>query len=586
MKSYRWLGLAGLCAVALVASVIRAQSAASQIETLIAELSSDAYPRRVAAADALARLGPQAKSAIEPLLGAMTDKESWVDFAMMDTLSAIGTTAVPVLVEKFAQGDKTIRIRAGKALWGMGEKAKDAIPAIKKIAADPDADVGKLAAAIIAKIQSELDEAEAARGNIRSKIKVPPVSIAGKTAGRDWPAFHGINRDSICLERGLLKQWPKEGPRLLWKLENLGKGLATVSISGGRIFTMGDGAVEGQAEVQFVLAYDLATRKRLWATPVGARYADYGALCTPTVDDDRLYLTTTDGDVLCLEAASGTVKWRRSFPGDFGGQIMGRWKYSESPLVDGDKVICTPGGKEAIMAALDKRSGQTLWKTALPSLGPKGKDGAAYSSPVVADIGGTRQYIQLVGRGLIGVDAATGHFLWGYNRIANDIANITHPLVRGDFVFVANGYNTGGSLLRIRRQGDRFNAEEVYFLTAKQFQNHHGGIVLLGDYVYGGSGLNRGEPTCVNVATGETLWKEPPLSAGSAAVLYADGHLVFRYDRGLVALVEATPKEFRLKGQFTPLTADGPAWAHPVIHAQKLYLRHNNLLACYDLNDQ
>jgi outer membrane protein assembly factor BamB len=262
---------------------------------------------------------------------------------------------------------------------------------------------------------------------------------------------------------------------------------------------------------------------------------------------------------------------------------MGAWKFSESPLVDGDKVIATPGAKEAVMAAFNKQTGRTLWQSALPELGGKGKDGAGYASPVLAELGGMRQYLQLVGRGLIGVEAATGRFLWGYNRIASDIANITHPLVWGDHVFVANSYNTGSALLRVARKGETIGAEEVYFLPYKQFQNHHGGMVLLGNQVFGGSGLNRGEPACVDLASGEIRWKSSPLTSGSAAVLYADGHLWFRYDRGLVALVEANPKEFRLKGQFMPLTADGPAWAHPVIHNKKLYLRHNRLLACYDV---
>jgi prepilin-type processing-associated H-X9-DG protein len=280
---------------------------------------------------------------------------------------------------------------------------------------------------------------------------------------------------------------------------------------------------------------------------------------------------------------SGGLRWQKNLTADFGGKMMSVWKFSESPLIDGDRLICTPGGSDAMMVALDKRTGETIWKSTVPTLGPKGKDGAGYSSAVVAEIGGVRQYVQLVGRGVIAVEAETGRFLWGYNTIANSTANITAPLVRDSLVFCTTSYGTGSALLKILREGNEFRAEEVYFLDQNQFQNHHGGVVLVGDYLYGGHGQNKGEPVCVELATGRIAWKAEAPARGSAAVLYADGHVIFRYDRGPVVLAAATPEGFRIDGEFTPLTAKGPAWAHPVIHAGKLYLRHNDLLACYDL---
>jgi outer membrane protein assembly factor BamB len=194
-----------------------------------------------------------------------------------------------------------------------------------------------------------------------------------------------------------------------------------------------------------------------------------------------------------------------------------------------------------------------------------------------------RQVVQVIGRGVVGVDAETGRFLWGYNRIANDVANIPSPAVRGNFVFVSTSYKTGAALLRVTRDGDQFSVGEVYFVRPRDFENHHGGFVLVGDYVYGGSGQNAGHPACLRLSTGELVWKDRAPSYGSAAVLYADGHLLFRYDRGLVALLEASPEGYRLKGSFTPELGDGPAWAHPVIHRGRLYLRHGDLLACFDL---
>jgi outer membrane protein assembly factor BamB len=346
---------------------------------------------------------------------------------------------------------------------------------------------------------------------------------------------------------------------------------------------MGDLADDRGEEQQFVIAFDLGTRKQLWTAPVGPPHADGGPRCTPTVDGDRLYAIGTDGDLVCLDAKSGSVQWRKHFVDDFAGLCMSVWKFSESPLVDGDRLICTPGGPEAMMVALNKHTGDVLWKSAMPAIGDAGVDGAGYSSAVAADICGVRQYVQMVGRGVIGVEAETGRFLWGYNPVANTVANITSPAVRGDYVFATTAYNTGSALIKICPDGDGFRADEVYFMKSRDFQNHHGGIVLLGDYIYGGTGGNSGHPTCVELATGQVVWKERAPASGSAGVLYADGHLVFRYDRGEVVLIEATPEAMKIKGQFLAAEDEGPAWAHPVIHDGRLYLRHADSLFCYDV---
>jgi outer membrane protein assembly factor BamB len=400
--------------------------------------------------------------------------------------------------------------------------------------------------------------------------------------GGDWPQFRGPNRDGKCEETGLLKEWPEGGPKLLWKMTGLGRGYSTLAIVGGKFYTMGDRKGEGGETSQYVLAFDLAGRKELWATRIGPPHTD-GPRCTPTVDGQLLYALGTDGDLVCLETATGKVRWRKSFPKDFDGKMMSGWRFSESPLVDGDQVVCTPGGSEATLVALNKRSGETIWKCAVPRLNQRTPEGAAYTSMVAADILGTRQYIQIVGQGAVGVDAKTGKFLWGYGRIANRVANIPTPLVRDNYVFVTTSYKTGSALLKIVKDGGGFKAEEVYFLGPQDFENHHGGVVLVGDSVYGGSGQNNGTPVCLDFLTGKIRWKKPPLGRRSAAVLFADGHLIFRYEDGLVALIEATPDEFRLKGSFKAAVVDGPAWPYPVIHDGKLYLRANDTLMCYDV---
>jgi prepilin-type processing-associated H-X9-DG protein len=422
------------------------------------------------------------------------------------------------------------------------------------------------------------------RTRIASALALAAIVLAGAAAAAvpDSPQFRGPQRDGACGETGLLKPWPDTGLKLLWKIEGLGKGYAAVSIAGGKILTMGD-LKEDDGEKQYVIAYDLATQKRLWTALVGPPHGS-GPRCTPTVDGDRVYGIGTMGDLVCVETATGKVAWRKNLMKDFGGRVMSMWRYCESPLVDGDKLVCTPGGKDATIVALNKKTGAAVWKCGIPDIGKRGKDGAGYSSIVVSEAGGVRQYVQMLGRGAVGVAADDGRFLWGYNRIANGTANISNPQARGDHVFVTTAYGTGSALLKLV-SGDKktVKAEEVYFLEAKTFENHHGGVVLVGDHVYGGSGGNRGAPTCLELLTGKIAWKEKAPAKGSAAVLYADGHVLFRYDSGPLYLVEATPKAFTVKGRFEPEKGKGPAWPHPVIHDGKLYLRHHDLLLCYAL---
>ncbi len=401
----------------------------------------------------------------------------------------------------------------------------------------------------------------------------------------EWHQFGGPDRNLVSNETGLLRSWPEGGPKLLWTIDGLGPGYSSVAIHGGRLFTMGDQSLDGGERSQYVFAYDLDTRQRLWAARVGPPHSD-GPRSTPTVDGELLYALGTEGDLVCLETATGRERWRRSFPNDFGGRMMSVWKFSESPLVDGDRLVCTPGGDDAALVALDKRTGELIWKCAIPHLGDRGKDGAGYSSMVVAEIDGVRQYVQMLGRGVVGVEAETGRFLWGYNAIANSVANITTPVVRGNHVFATTSYKTGCALLHIRSEGDRFHADEVYFRGPQDFENHHGGVVLVGDHIYGGNGQNRGGPTCLDLLTGAIAWQPEPPARGSTGLLYADGLLVFRYDRGTVVLVAASPTEFQILSQFDPPAGEGPAWAHPALNDGRLYLRHGDFLLCYDLRDR
>lgn len=408
------------------------------------------------------------------------------------------------------------------------------------------------------------------------------VVSVGPLLANDWPQWRGPNRDAICPETGLLKSWPQAGPALLWEISGLGPGFSTVSIVDDKLYTMGD-----RQRDQCVYAYDLDTRQELWAARIGPSHRD-GPRSTPTVADGCVYVIGTGGDVACVAADTGTVAWTRNLLDDFGGAANPNWKFSESPLIDGDKLLCTPGGHRAAMVALDKQTGQFVWKCSMPDIGPNGKEEAGYSSIRISHGAGVKQYVQLTNEGLIGV-SARGEFLWGYNRVANRVASISTPVVDGDYVFTSTAYGTGSALLRLVRDGRGVKAEEVYWLDKDQFQNHHGGFLQVGDYIYGGHNHNKGEPTCLEMKTGRIMWHADQPGKGSGCVLYADGHLYFRYENGLVALIEATPVKYNLKGTFTPPKRPGmrgPAWAHPVICDGKLYLRHADVLFCYDVKAQ
>jgi outer membrane protein assembly factor BamB len=407
---------------------------------------------------------------------------------------------------------------------------------------------------------------------------------AGARATADWPSWRGPKRDALSPDTALLKSWKPGGPPLAFKASGLGGGFSSVAVAGGRIYTLGD--KDGS---QHLLALDAKDGRIVWTAKVGAPWVDEygGPRGTPTVDGGSVYAIGTEGDLVCVDAANGQERWRRSFPKDFGGQVMSIWKFSESPLVDGDRVIVTPGVKDALLVALDKRTGKEIWRTReIPDLGPKGKDGAGYSSVVVSNAAGVKQYVQLTGRGLVGVRADDGRLLWNYNRVANDVANISTPVVKDDYVFASTGYQTGSVLLKLERQGaGGVAAKEVYFLDPKTFQNHHGGFVLVGDHIYGGHGHNKGFPICVEMATGKVVWGGDTRNAGtgSAAVVYADGSLYFRYQNGLVVLIEATPTGYNEKGSFSIPDVKNPSWPHPVVVGGRLYLREQDNLYVYDV---
>ena len=401
-------------------------------------------------------------------------------------------------------------------------------------------------------------------------------------AAADWPQWRGPARDGKSAEKIGFKNWSDKAPELLWMGTGMGNGYAGVAVVGDRIYSTGN-----LAGGQGVVAVNAKDGKVVWSTVITEgvpKHGFEGARCTPTVVGDKLWVTASNGMIACLTTA-GELVWKKNFEAEWGGKMMSGWGFAESVLVDGDAAVCTPGGPEAMMVALEKDTGKELWKCKAPEFNGKGKPGAGYGSAVISMGAGVKQYVQMTGRGVIGVRASDGKFLWGYDKSANDVANISTPVVIGDHVFSSTAYGAGAGLVKLVKDGaDGVKAEEVYFINPNDLQNHHGGMILLDGYIYCGHKQNGGDLVCIDIKTGKFAWGPiKGLGKKSASVTYADGHLIFRYENGLMVLVEATPKEFRMKGSFKPEFQERESWAHPVVSGGRLYLREQDKLMCYKL---
>jgi len=446
---------------------------------------------------------------------------------------------------------------------------------------------------------------------IKTVISLVPAGFLLSTASaNDWPQWQGPERNAISKETGLLKEWPKDGPPLAWKTTGLGGGDSAPSIAAGRIYGMGN-----RGEDEIVWARSEKDGKELWVSRLGPAFEQRGMPqskegpgCTPTVDGERLYVIGMGGDISCLQVSDGKILWQKSMTRDFGGRGP-TWSFRESPLVDGDKVICTPGAQDAMLVALDKLTGNTIWKTVMPAspaspagetggpggpgggrgrFGRGGGSGAAYASVIAIDFEGQRQYVQLTAKGLIGIAASDGKFLWRYDRPANRMGiNCSTPLYHEGRVFAASAYGAGGGLVKLSKDGDGgVKAEEVWF--SRNMENHHGGVVLVDGALYGANGGNAGGyPVCLDFQTGEVLWNEKDadkrrLRKGSVAV--ADGRIYYRTEEGAVVLIEPSRKEYLERGRFEqPDRTRLPAWSHPVVANGKLYLRDQDTLFCYNV---
>ena len=387
------------------------------------------------------------------------------------------------------------------------------------------------------------------------------LSKAAAQAG-DWPQWRGPNRDGISKETGLLKEWPTDGPPLVWTATGAGNGYSSLAISGGKIFTMGI-----RSGREYVIALDVATGKEVWATANGGVFSNDrgdGPRGTPTVDGAQLYALGGNGDLSCMDVKTGKVVWTMNILQKFGGENP-RWGISESPLIIGEKVLINAGGPNASVIAFNKKDGSVIWKSQ--------SDGAGYSSAMPVQIGNTTQIVFFTDQRALGVDLKDGKFLWSYPRASNDVANVATPVVRGNRVFVSSDYGTGAALVEIKADG---SAQEVYF--TKEMRNHHSSSILIGDYLYG---FSSGILTAMKFDTGAVVWKDR--SVGKGSLVYADGNLYALSENGVVGLIEATPTGYVEKGRFRIKQENLPTWTHPVVAGGRLYLRDQGTIYAYDV---
>jgi outer membrane protein assembly factor BamB len=397
----------------------------------------------------------------------------------------------------------------------------------------------------------------------------------------DWPQWRGPDRSGVSKESGLLKQWPSGGPKLVWQVDDLGDGYSTPVVVGTRIYFLSNTGMDNE----FVQARSTVDGKVIWTTRIGNvgnpnQNPPYPkARSTPTIDGNNLYSFGSDGDIACLETKTGKIRWTKNVRKEFAGQ-PGEWAYAESPLVDGDLVVVTPGGAEATMIALNKKTGAVVWKSAIPNGEPAG-----YASAIVVQAAGRKQYVQLLSKGMVGVDAKTGQFLWRYADVAKGPAQYFTPVARGEQVY-GGALGVGGGMVQLTATQNGVSAEQVYF--KRGLPNGIGGALVIGDYLYGTDVTQK--LLAVEFTTGKVLWEKENFGWGSVAA--ADGLLFVHLISGEIALVEATPAGFRDKGRFAPPNQPKKkqvgqypegAFAYPVIANGRLYIRDLGTLWAYDV---
>lgn len=408
-----------------------------------------------------------------------------------------------------------------------------------------------------------------------SALPCLPAPLHAQKAQKDqdpvdtWMRWRGPRGDNLAPDTGLLEEWPDGGPAVAWRTEGLGAGFSSVIFAGDSIFTAGD-----EEEQASLFALDLTNGKIRWTARIGPTGGtrNPGPRGSPTTDGKLVWVLGHDGSLICAEVGTGEITWRQHMKKDFAGRMMSGWGYSESPLIDGDRLVCMPGGRRGTVIALHKNTGKVLWRSS------DLVDPAAYTSLMRVEIGGIRQYLVFTSRHVAGIAAEDGKVLWKHQR-RGKTAVCSTPVYENGYLFVSSAYKVGCTAFRITAADGAFECEQLY--DGMQMQNHHGGLILKDGLVYG---LGRRNLKCIDVRTGDVKWEHR--SVGKGSIAYADGHLIVRSERGRgeIALVEATGEEYRESGRFAPpLRTDDPAWTHPVVFRGKLYVRDQQSLVVFDL---
>jgi outer membrane protein assembly factor BamB len=416
------------------------------------------------------------------------------------------------------------------------------------------------------------------------------MSFAVATApAADWPQWRGPNRDGKSADTGLLTSWPKDGPKLLWKLDDIGTGYGSPAVVGDRIYLIG-GDKPKKDSIDTVRCLNVKDGSEIWKQEIGTTPDTYmdnwggSARATVTVDGDLLYAMGPTGDLVCLNSADGAKVWSKNLKKDFGGQIP-TWGYAESVLIDGDALVCTPG-KGTGMVALNKKTGETVWEC------KEFKDIAGYSSIISTTVGTVKQYVQQTMSSAVGVRAKDGKLLWKVGEMKRATAVIPTPIVSDNFAFFTAGYGAGCECYKLEPDGEGTKATKVYS-DNKVMGNHHGGVIQIGDYVFGHSdqrgGINKWAMFPFKTGGEDPVWSSDKLRKGS--VTYADGHFYcYQETDGTVAMIKASTKDWEEVGRFKiPATStkrkgtSGMVWPHPVIANGRLYLRDFELLYAYDV---
>ena len=394
---------------------------------------------------------------------------------------------------------------------------------------------------------------------------------ANLSNAEDWPGWRGKDRTDISRETNLLTSWPAGGPKKVWMYDNAGVGYSGFAVVNNRLFTMGTRDNE-----TILICLDATTGEEIWFRPMGEILENgwgNGPRSTPTVEGDLVYALSGPGVLVCAKVADGEIVWQRTME-EFGG-VEPKWGFSESVLVDGDRVVCTPGGNVGMAIALNRFDGELIWQTETLTGQPH------YSSFIKVEHEGKPQYIQLARKFAFGVQPETGEVLWESDWDGR-VAVIPTPIYNNGKVYLTSGYGVGCKLITL----DGSEPSEVY--KNKVMKNHHGGVVLVGDHLYGhsdGTGW-----VCQSFQSGEMIWNEKDaLDKGAMSVagnmLYCIGE-----DSGDVVLAKATPDGWSEQGRFTlsPQTkirkSRGRIWTHPVISNGKMYLRDQDLIFCFDVS--